>query len=244
MKTIAALIAGLLLSVATYLGGLVTATAFSNGATQFKPQNMDTASLWTSEPMVVHRERQVLTRLPARHQPGTETITTANTAHKAGIGGSMADSAKNDADKNDANLTTANAQGAVDTMTTGAIGPGQKIDPNRQAHVEWCSRRYASYHAADNTYQPYSGARRQCVSPNSDIVATENTPGHIAPARQPPSDATANDSQAEVQTASYDESTAMDDSAHAKSCASRYHSYDPEDNSYQPYDGGPRRQCK
>lgn len=33
------------------------------------------------------------------------------------------------------------------------------------AHVRWCYRHYRSYRAYDNTYQPYYGPRRQCVSP-------------------------------------------------------------------------------
>ncbi|CAM5374710.1 hypothetical protein ATER59S_01631 [Aquamicrobium terrae] len=33
------------------------------------------------------------------------------------------------------------------------------------AHVNWCSQRYRSYRAYDNTWQPYNGPRRQCVSP-------------------------------------------------------------------------------
>lgn len=32
-------------------------------------------------------------------------------------------------------------------------------------HVEWCYARYRSYRASDNTYQPYNGPRRQCISP-------------------------------------------------------------------------------
>ncbi|WP_363220799.1 BA14K family protein [Mesorhizobium sp.] len=31
---------------------------------------------------------------------------------------------------------------------------------------------------------------------------------------------------------------------HVQYCFSRYRSYRPEDNSYQPYSGGPRRQCE
>ena len=31
---------------------------------------------------------------------------------------------------------------------------------------------------------------------------------------------------------------------HADYCFSRYRSYDPQDNTYQPFDGGPRRQCE
>ena len=33
------------------------------------------------------------------------------------------------------------------------------------AHVAWCSQRYRSYRAYDNSYQPYNGPRRECVSP-------------------------------------------------------------------------------
>jgi hypothetical protein len=33
------------------------------------------------------------------------------------------------------------------------------------AHVNWCHNRYRSYRAYDNTFQPYNGPRRQCVSP-------------------------------------------------------------------------------
>lgn len=33
------------------------------------------------------------------------------------------------------------------------------------AHVEWCLQRYRSYRLEDNSYQPYGGPRRQCISP-------------------------------------------------------------------------------
>jgi hypothetical protein len=33
------------------------------------------------------------------------------------------------------------------------------------AHVDWCHNRWRSYRASDNTYQPYEGPRRVCVSP-------------------------------------------------------------------------------
>lgn len=35
------------------------------------------------------------------------------------------------------------------------------------SHVNWCSNRYRSYRAYDNSYQPNYGARRACVSPYS-----------------------------------------------------------------------------
>ncbi len=35
----------------------------------------------------------------------------------------------------------------------------------RGAHERWCHRRYRSYRAYDNTFQPYHGPRRACLSP-------------------------------------------------------------------------------
>ena len=36
-----------------------------------------------------------------------------------------------------------------------------------RAHIDWCYSNYRSYRASDNTFQPYNGPRRQCVSPYS-----------------------------------------------------------------------------
>lgn len=48
----------------------------------------------------------------------------------------------------------------------GAIIGGAIAQPPRgSAHVSWCASRYKTYRASDNTYQPTSGPRRQCVSP-------------------------------------------------------------------------------
>ena len=55
---------------------------------------------------------------------------------------------------------TAFVAGAV---ITGAINADRARSGS--AHVEWCYDRYRSYRAADNTYQPYNGSRRQCYSP-------------------------------------------------------------------------------
>ena len=33
------------------------------------------------------------------------------------------------------------------------------------AHVRWCDRRFRSYRAWDNTFQPYHGPRKPCRSP-------------------------------------------------------------------------------
>lgn len=45
------------------------------------------------------------------------------------------------------------------------VAPPVRAMPRHQAHVEWCYARYRSYRDWDNTFQPYNGPRRQCVSP-------------------------------------------------------------------------------
>lgn len=54
-------------------------------------------------------------------------------------------------------------------FATGAIIGGAIATPapvySGNAHTQWCYNRYRSYRAYDNTYQPYSGPRRQCISP-------------------------------------------------------------------------------
>jgi len=49
----------------------------------------------------------------------------------------------------------------------GAIVGGAIANQSRggSAHTRWCYNRYRSYRAYDNTYQPYNGPRRQCISP-------------------------------------------------------------------------------
>jgi len=47
----------------------------------------------------------------------------------------------------------------------GAIANDRGYQGGSSAHVNWCANRYRSYRAYDNTFQPYNGPRRQCVSP-------------------------------------------------------------------------------
>ncbi|MBP1859530.1 BA14K family protein [Rhizobium herbae] len=53
-------------------------------------------------------------------------------------------------------------------FATGAIIGGAVSQPQVRyggSHVEWCSNRYRSYRAYDNSYQPNYGPRRECNSP-------------------------------------------------------------------------------
>lgn len=59
---------------------------------------------------------------------------------------------------------------AAGALIGGAIGSAAASPPPARysggnAHVNWCANHYRSYRAYDNTYQPYNGPRRQCVSP-------------------------------------------------------------------------------
>lgn len=42
---------------------------------------------------------------------------------------------------------------------------GQPTYQLTERHYRWCERRYRSYRRWDNTFQPYHGPRKQCVSP-------------------------------------------------------------------------------
>lgn len=47
--------------------------------------------------------------------------------------------------------------------------PPKRIRPRivrlGHAHYRWCDAKYRSYRHSDNTFQPYHGPRKQCVSP-------------------------------------------------------------------------------
>ena len=152
----------------------------------------------------------------------------------------------------DPDVAEETAAPSVDMVTTASVEPVPEDDPVETspagqlsiAHIEWCASRYRSYRASDNSYQPYSGGRRPCVSPQSQDVAS------AAPA--PSQDDYAEyaeygdgSSPDLVEYASGDAGSSIYVTAeHVEYCFSRYRSYRPEDNTYQPYGGGPRRQCR
>ena len=50
-------------------------------------------------------------------------------------------------------------------FTTGVVIGTTVYRGGGNSHVRWCSNNYASYRVSDNTFQPYNGPRRQCISP-------------------------------------------------------------------------------
>lgn len=46
------------------------------------------------------------------------------------------------------------------------VVPPRRFRPvGSSAHVRWCYARFRSYRSWDNTFQPFRGPRRQCISP-------------------------------------------------------------------------------
>jgi hypothetical protein len=91
------------------------------------------------------------------------------------------------------------------------------------AHVDWCMTQYRSYRAEDDTYQPYAGGRRKCVSPFEEMDG-----------------ATASNA-ATLVSGEFAANSAVTDS-HIEWCRLQYRSYRASDNTYQPF-SGPRRSC-
>jgi len=108
------------------------------------------------------------------------------------------------------------------------------------AHVSWCANRYRSYSPEDNSYISYSGQQRPCVSPylnaNDDMVDDTSDEAAVQTATE----------VGYVETGVMASATNLSSASagHIESCFGRYRSYRPEDNTYQPFSGGPRRQCE
>lgn len=94
-----------------------------------------------------------------------------------------------------------------------------------EEHVAWCKARYRSYQPETNRYTGYSGESRECISPHRQ----EETAALVA--------------SFPVEQRAIDDAAGTLPIAHVQACFARYRSYRAEDNSYQPYGGGPRRQC-
>ena len=248
MKTIAALIAGLLLSIATFVAGLVIAMVYVNvGEEPPRTQNLDTSALWTTEPMSVEKQTLSLQRVPARPRQGERDVASLNKE--------ASQPRLNDTAASDQEPVADDPMAAIDPVTTGAIDPAQtSTEPipraeQTAAHVEWCSRRYRSYRVEDNSYRRYGGSRRFCQSPYSDVAAAnlgvDDASVTATESRKARNDAAPLEDEGEFEQVIYEDAsnTALSGD-HIQSCMSRYRSYRPEDNSYQPFDGGPRRQCR
>ena len=266
MKPFFALVGGFVVSLGMFVGGAVLAAVILKADPVERPDtSVDVARLWTAQPRPVDVEAQDLERLPALNQPTApqETTSAASTAPR------------------DAATPT---EPGVDPATTASVSSPEESVPADEAmarsaaasargaeivaaHVAWCSSRYRSYSADDNSYRPYSGGRRECVSPYLEdayaaVAAGAELPsndeaetlaevgdGGAAAGAHADMEAMLRDDGAEdgapmLQYASDEPAADRVSLSHVRDCMARYRSYDPQDNSYQPYGGGPRRQCE
>lgn len=249
MKVVLAILGGLSLSVMAFVGGLVAATLYFS-AGENKKQLADATDLWTNHPVRVDLASFDLERLPSR-APSPAQPETAGAVHSAREGEQEIAMTRSEEGASGERVAQ-----TIDGTITGSISSSeQTTTPNAagepllsEAHLEWCSSRYRSYRPRDNSYTPYSGGRRQCESPFAANMALDSPPAEdVSP---PP---TEEDSFAEddaypegygVEQAAAGNVPGYGTSEHAASCFARYRSYRPEDNTYQPFGGGPRQQCE
>lgn len=235
MKSLLEILIGFVGSLGMFVVGLAVATVLLTAEPERQPgPSVDVADLWTAEPRKVDSAKQDLERLPAL-QPRADPNLSAETRADAADTASTAD-------------VTA---GPVDTMTTGSVQAAGEEQPAKTAlsaaHANWCASRYRSYRKEDDSYTRYDGERWPCVSPHSRNLAAEA--GGLWPTA---SEADSYDTEFAGDPSSAPWGEASDDpnkavyinSDHVSYCLSRYRSYRPEDNTYQPFGGGPRRQCR
>ncbi|MEP9389729.1 BA14K family protein [Mesorhizobium sp. KR9-304] len=239
MKPLFEIATGFVASLGMFGLGIAGATLLLTAEPGNRPEaSVDVASLWTDEARKVDPAAQAFERIAAFQRRADPRLTEAPAveAQDAAVALEAVDG-----------LTTASLTGdeAGDVFLV-AEEPEQALTEQLAiTHAEWCANRYRSYRLETDSYISYDGRRRPCVSPYSAELAA-------VPGRTVLPDANG----ARI----YDASFAADDpsdlawldgdgssaatSDHVSYCLSRYRSYRPEDNSYQPYDGGPRRQCR
>ncbi|MBO9626568.1 MAG: BA14K family protein [Microbacterium sp.] len=252
MKPILLLLGSLVLLVLVFLSGVIITANVIAEPEPHKFAHMDTPDLWTSRPKPVDTARQAYERAPAATPPvsvAAETQTVPATQQTASV----------------PPMQQAAAVPAIDNTVTTSVDPQQTSGAQQRdavvdtAQAEWCYARYRSYRVEDNSYQPFSGGpRRQCQAPGvSTVAAVSPVPMHdpetvsrqqdgLPPLPEEPS------AQAE-QPADHDVSGSLPSQeadtdaaagSHEEWCFARYRSYQVGDNSYQPFTGGPRRQCQ
>lgn len=247
MKPILLLLGSLVLLVLVFLSGVIITANVIAEPEPHKFAHIDTPDLWTSQPKAVDAARQDYQRLPTVTPP----VSVAADAQKAPA------------------VEEITAGATVDHAATASITPqlpGDMPKPQEQrnamvepAQADWCYARYKSYRIEDNSYQPFSGGpRRQCQAPGASPVETVSAapmPDQPqAPQIQnelqplPESPAARVNQRADEGAAGYAQSQAVGigtpAGSHEEWCFARYRSYQVEDNSYQPFAGGPRRQCQ
>ena len=222
MKAILAIVAGFATTAAVFASGVVVAMmilpAGSDEGPDAKAENV--AAVWTGVPRRVERGARGLERVASRLPEDAVAVSGAGTEVPA-PGGLIAAAHAGEGDI-DPVVTASMTPDGMDHGNSAGAGDDMRI-----AHVGWCAERYRSYRVEDNSYQPFGGGRRPCTSPYLDELVVDDGDGQMLFA-----------------SVEWREQDLVEHApAHVRDCFSRYRSYRVEDNSYQPYGGGPRRQC-
>ncbi len=237
---------GFVVSLGMFAGGAGTAAYFIAIEPDHRPgPSVDVTDLWTATPRSVKGGVKDLERLPAREGSALATPAAAAPVDTTPAPEQVAETPQDD----------------VDGTTTASLAarPEQPPVDLVSQHVAWCFDRYRSYRVEDDSYTPYAGGRRACVSPwSGDLAAWAETPASDNANtgdtieigyQNAVDDGSLGDpivrsaESGELFYAAADTGFGLSDD-HIDYCFSRYRSYRPEDNSYQPYGGGPRRQCR
>jgi hypothetical protein len=220
MKPVLQLLAASALSAGMMIGGVVLASAaLAPEEDPHRFTGLDIKDLWTAEPVRIDRAAQNLERLPPRYP-----------SHVVMHDPEQPDT---DAAPQVATAELGSRVADIDIMSTNAVSDEVEDEPApafAPQHVSWCLDRYRSYDPIDNTYRSFSGELRDCNSPflMEDSAAIGEGEAELITVSNGPESADA---------------YALEDD-HISGCMQRYRSYRPSDNSYQPYGGGPRRQCQ
>jgi hypothetical protein len=216
MKAVLGVVGGFVLTLAMFASGVVFAvwTLTAKPVDRAAPA-ASVAELWTKDAQPVDKAALNLARVPATQPAAPDAAARAQ--------------------ETPAQET---AQQSA-TLVANAAPAEEEQAALPAAHVSWCANRYRSYSPEDNSYISYSGQQRPCVSPY--LNANDNT-----------ADETGDESVQTATQVGYAETGDMVSATnlssvsagHIESCFGRYRSYRPEDNTYQPYSGGPRRQCE
>lgn len=227
MRLFLALVSGFALTLSVFAAGAILATLYLAVPAQEHDGFSKTAAVWSEEPV---RVAYAPGQSPA--EPRATDATDASAAAGA-------------IEENDGGIDLVNTAAAVEAPQGEELADNGLPDTAGQraaeaemlaaAHVDWCHDRYRSYRPEDNSYRPYGGGRTFCVSPYLEQLAAPDDVFQVS--LEDDSAASADDMHA-AGTAALD----LTDE-HIRHCFDRYRSYRPQDNSYQPYGGGSRRQC-
>jgi hypothetical protein len=235
VRAILLLLTTLVFVVTAFCAGLAMTAYVMAEPEPHRFAHLDTP-LWTSEPVAIDPAKQHYERIAAI--PAIASLPAVDPKDR-----DLASSGKDQAPTGQATDGTQTAAVLRDDMP-----PVATADP---AHAEWCFERYRSYNLDDNTYQPYGGgARMQCESPwtpmAQDMQASATADDHGARSGPSPEASIDLANQSTVsgeQMPSEHAAASGGVGAHEEWCYARYRSYRVDDNSYQPFDGSPRRAC-